>query len=93
MIANKYAQYKEQFTQRNDMHTQMIEQAASDRVLFLNESNRSNRYVDLRFPEYVAPMHLLDICGFEHRRRFWAGWKGGAEKLGTLPRIHADKMV
>ena len=31
LIADKYAQYKQEFTQRNDMHTQMIEQAAADR--------------------------------------------------------------
>ena len=38
----------------------MIEQAASDKVLFLNESNQSIRHVDLRFPEYVSSR--LRVC-------------------------------
>ena len=32
----------------------MIEQAAADRVLFLNEASQAVRHVDLRFPEYVC---------------------------------------
>lgn len=35
----------------------MVEQAAADRVLFLNEASQATRHVELRFPEYVA----LDI--------------------------------
>ena len=31
-----------------------MQQAAADRVLFLNEPNQQVRTVDLRFPEYVA---------------------------------------
>ena len=34
------------------MHTQMVEQAAADRVLFLNEDLR-DRNANLQFPEYV----------------------------------------
>lgn len=51
-IRDTYDGYKEKWANRNDMHTQMIEQAAADRVLFLNESQQTNRRVDLRFPEY-----------------------------------------
>ena len=36
------------------MHTQMMEQAAADRVLFLNEDLRSQG-ANLQFPEYVKP--------------------------------------
>lgn len=36
----------------------MIEQAAADRVLFLNEASQSVRHVDLRFPEYVSSLAL-----------------------------------
>ena len=36
----------------------MIEQAAADRVLFLNEASQSVRHVDLRFPEYVSMLAL-----------------------------------
>ncbi|KAK5117653.1 hypothetical protein LTR62_005076 [Meristemomyces frigidus] len=50
-IIDKYAEYKETFQRRNDFHTQAVEQAASDRLIFLNESQQGPRVVDLRFPE------------------------------------------
>ncbi|KAK4540824.1 hypothetical protein LTR36_008901 [Oleoguttula mirabilis] len=50
-IRDTYNSYAETWARRNDMHTQMIEQAAADRNLFLNESQSSHRRVDLRFPE------------------------------------------
>merc|ERR1711959_158535 len=52
-IRDTYNQYAEKWARRNDMHTQMVEAAAGDRVLFLNESAQANRRVELRFPEYV----------------------------------------
>ncbi|KAK5127040.1 hypothetical protein LTR85_008399 [Meristemomyces frigidus] len=50
-IRDTYNGYAEKWARRNDMHTQMIEQAAADRNLFLNESQSTHRRVDLRFPE------------------------------------------
>ncbi|KAK4636342.1 NADH-ubiquinone oxidoreductase [Fulvia fulva] len=54
LITKTYAEYKTKWAQRNDFHTQAVEQAAADRVLFLTETNQSNvRHVDLRFPEQL----------------------------------------
>ena len=53
LIRDTYDGYKNIWAQRNDLHTQAMEQAAADRVLFLNESAKSPRYVDIRFPEYA----------------------------------------
>ncbi|KAK3670546.1 hypothetical protein LTR78_009514 [Recurvomyces mirabilis] len=50
-ITEKYAEYKDTFQRRNDFHTKAVEQAASDRLIFLNESQQGPRVVDLRFPE------------------------------------------
>merc|ERR1712014_495291 len=50
-IRDTYNQYADKWARRNDMHTQMVEAAAGDRVLFLNESAQANRRVELRFPE------------------------------------------
>ena len=58
LIRDTYDEYKTKWAQRNDLHTQAMEQAAADRVLFLNESAQSPKYVDIRFPEYVmAPLN------------------------------------
>ena len=51
-LINSYDSWRQDWVERNDLHTQSVEQAARDRNLFLNSP--SNRYVDLRFPEYVA---------------------------------------
>lgn len=53
--------FKEESETRNAMRTQMIEQAAHDRHLFLNA--RRNPHIDLKTPEYVPlstshPTHL-----------------------------------
>jgi hypothetical protein len=46
----------------------MIEQAAADRVLFLNEASQSVRHVDLRFPEYVSFLaYGVDAAGCSAR--------------------------
>lgn len=54
------------------MHTQMVEAAAADRVLFLNEAGQVQRRVEIRFPEYVSPL--------ESRRAdliwLWDGFEG-----------------
>jgi hypothetical protein len=55
-IRDTYNTYATRWAQRNDLHVQALEQAASDKVLFLNESVKGpHRNVDLRFPEYVLP--------------------------------------
>ncbi|CAK4032039.1 Hypothetical predicted protein [Lecanosticta acicola] len=51
LIADTYNSYAIKWAERNDFHTKAVEQAAADRVLFLNESNQNVRHVDLRFPE------------------------------------------
>ncbi|KAK0265341.1 hypothetical protein LTR91_010575 [Friedmanniomyces endolithicus] len=50
-IIDTYNGYAEKWARRNDIHTQMIEQAASDKLLFINEASHGPRLVDLRFPE------------------------------------------
>lgn len=52
VIRETYDDISTKWARRNDLHTQMIEQAGADRVLFLNESSR--RLPDLRYPEYVS---------------------------------------
>ena len=52
-IIDTYNQYAEKWARRNDLHTHAIEQAASDKLLFINEASNGPRLVDLRFPEYV----------------------------------------
>ncbi|KAM0718741.1 hypothetical protein Q7P37_005812 [Cladosporium fusiforme] len=51
LITNTYNKYANTWADRNAVHTEMIEQAAADRVLFLNEASNAVRHVDLRFPE------------------------------------------
>lgn len=51
LITNTYNKYANTWADRNSVHTEMIEQAAADRVLFLNEASNAPRHVDLRFPE------------------------------------------
>lgn len=51
VITDTYNGYKNKWAERNASHTQAMEQAAADRVLFLNEGSRSLRRVDIRFPE------------------------------------------
>ncbi|KAF7189813.1 NADH-ubiquinone oxidoreductase 17.8 kDa subunit, mitochondrial [Pseudocercospora fuligena] len=53
LIRDTYAQYAIKWAQRNDLHTQAMQQAAADRVLFLNETNQSERWIDHRYPEMV----------------------------------------
>ena len=53
VIVDTYNDYKEKWARRNDTHTRAMEQAAADRVLFLNASSQNPRTIDLRFPEYV----------------------------------------
>ncbi len=54
-LSGVYSEYKAQFAQRNELHTTAMEQAAADRVLFLNETPKQPRWVNIRFPEYVMP--------------------------------------
>jgi hypothetical protein len=68
LITNTYNKYANTWADRNNIHTEMIEQAAADRVLFLNEASQAVRHVDLRFPEYVFTLRAKRI------------WRGGREK-------------
>ena len=63
LITNTYNKYANTWADRNNIHTEMIEQAAADRVLFLNEASNAPRHVDLRFPEYV-----FTLCARNMRR-------------------------
>lgn len=54
LIQDTYNSYKVKWAERNDFHTQAVEQAAADRTLFMNETNQSMRHINLRFPEYVS---------------------------------------
>jgi hypothetical protein len=70
LITNTYNKYSGAWAHRNNVHTEMIEQAAADRVLFLNEASQSVRHVDLRFPEYVSFLALgADMMSLWHARR------------------------
>ncbi|KAF2724924.1 hypothetical protein K431DRAFT_281396 [Polychaeton citri CBS 116435] len=60
-IFDKYAELGKTFQERNDIHTQFIEQAAADRTLFLNESNRNQRIVQHRFPEMINAGSPLNV--------------------------------
>jgi hypothetical protein len=70
LITNTYNKYANTWADRNNVHTEMIEQAAADRVLFLNEASQAVRHVDLRFPEYVSILRV-------RRREMSGGWCGG----------------
>ena len=50
-LINSFDSWKNDWADRNDLHTKAIEQAARDRNLFLNSPG--TRHVDLKFPEYV----------------------------------------
>ncbi|KAF2186942.1 hypothetical protein K469DRAFT_705481 [Zopfia rhizophila CBS 207.26] len=48
-LIEKYTNWEETWSARNDLHVKMIEQAARDRTLFVN--TRPQDHVDLKFPE------------------------------------------
>ncbi|KAK3072796.1 hypothetical protein LTR53_006168 [Teratosphaeriaceae sp. CCFEE 6253] len=50
-ITDTYNQYAKKWARRNDLHTHAVEQAASDKLLFIGEASNSPRLVDVRFPE------------------------------------------
>jgi hypothetical protein len=81
MITNTYNKYANTWADRNNIHTEMIEQAAADRVLFLNEASQSVRHVDLRFPEYVSTL------GLERERGCWRELEKGDR--GIICRVKA----
>lgn len=68
VIRDTYGHYSTKWAQRNDLHTQAMEQAAADRVLFLNESSKNPRFVDIRFPEYV---HCENAVRKKLNARIW----------------------
>ncbi|MCJ1246149.1 hypothetical protein MMC30_003354 [Trapelia coarctata] len=48
-MLQSYSEYKGRWTERNTLHTRMVEQAANDRNLF--QSTPGTRMIDLKFPE------------------------------------------
>jgi len=50
-VLNSYDSWRQNWADRNDLHTQAVEQAGADRNLFLNSPG--TRHVDIKFPEYV----------------------------------------
>ena len=70
LITDVYADYEGKWARRNDTHTRAMEQAAGDRLLFLNGAEQQPRTVNLRFPEYVTcffPLH----AGLGVEGRLW----------------------
>lgn len=53
-MINKYRSRSEDWAEINALHTKAAEQAAYDRNLFENGSNK-HRFVDVTYPEYVVP--------------------------------------
>lgn len=53
----KYQSLNEVWLERNTLHSQAVQQAAADKLLFLT-APRSTNY-ELRFPEYVTPAYIL----------------------------------
>ena len=82
LIRDTYDDYKNKWAQRNDLHTQAMEQAAADKLLFLNEGQKGPRFVDIRFPEYVYPSFdlgcLYCVCRRSSRKESLVGKTGGA---------------
>ena len=62
LLDNTYEEYRTKWARRNDLHTSAIEEAAADRALFLDESNRAPRRVDVRFPECVSATRGFRTC-------------------------------
>ncbi|MCJ1229184.1 hypothetical protein MMC12_005849 [Toensbergia leucococca] len=48
-LINSYSQFQDRWTERNALHTSMIEQAAHDRNLF--QSSPASKTIELKFPE------------------------------------------
>jgi hypothetical protein len=48
---DSWSNYRDSWTERNDIHVQMLEQAGRDRNLFIH--SKGQQTVDLKFPEYV----------------------------------------
>nr|POF26138.1 nadh-ubiquinone oxidoreductase 17.8 kda subunit, mitochondrial [Quercus suber] len=52
-ITDTYEDYAKKWADRNDLHTQAVEQAGNDRVLMIGETDRKARTIDLKFPEQL----------------------------------------
>lgn len=87
LITNTYNKYANTWADRNNTHTEMIEQAAADRVLFLNEASQAVRHVDIRFPEYVSTTLRASKRGVERRRA-----RGGMLEHMWERKSHDDMM-
>ncbi|CZT17296.1 related to NADH-ubiquinone oxidoreductase 17.8 kDa subunit [Ramularia collo-cygni] len=103
LIQDTYADYKTQWAQRNDLHTQAMEQAAADRSLFIHEANNTTRHVDLRYPEqfnHGSPWNVpagqgsanLDVLIAKYEKEAFAAQE---EKLQQLRenRVPAEQPV
>jgi hypothetical protein len=53
-LIDKYTEAQDVLAAKNDIHTRIMEQAGSDRVLFM--STKPQEFVDMRFPEYVPTL-------------------------------------
>lgn len=52
-VIGQYADFKDEWLKRNDLHEQAVAQAAADRTLFL--SSKGNSHIELRHNEYANP--------------------------------------
>lgn len=73
-ITATYDSYAIKWAERNDVHTQAVEAAGRDRVLFLGETDRKARTIDLKFPEWVClNSHLALDMLTRYARQFNGG--------------------
>ncbi|KAJ4287191.1 hypothetical protein N0V90_012589 [Kalmusia sp. IMI 367209] len=50
-LIDRYTDASQKWAERNDLHVRMIEQAGTDRVLFVK--SKGSQHVDMRFPEIM----------------------------------------
>ncbi|CAI6332112.1 unnamed protein product [Periconia digitata] len=63
-LIDKYTEAQEKWTARNDLHVRMIEQAGSERVLFVNSTPQE--YVPLKFPEIMTVSSPYNVPASSH---------------------------
>lgn len=56
-----YGDLRAKWTERNTLHTRMVEQAGNDKNLFINA--RMPNHIELKNPEYVYLFRFLCGCG------------------------------
>jgi hypothetical protein len=50
-MIEKYTDWRDLWTERNDRYVRLVEQAGFDRNLFMN--SKPNKVVEVKYPEYV----------------------------------------